>query len=896
MKRLKSAWGLLVVAALAGGISPAWGIDPSRAPSGNAAEPEVLDAKGLLRRLERVEAELLRLKQPAALPNPRPAALPFVDDLRLLSTNVWDVAGVRYLSLRLSLLNQGNQPRVLDPSKVSLVVDGKPLTLKSIPEDFKKSVVDVGGRLMEPGEVMPTGEVSLPPHEVVSVSLVFAPIGAVGPSPALALRYEMDGAPVELDLNRFARGLLELQTVRIGPGDVCTLATIGGALNTINAADLADALVKAANQGSKRVVISWGTDAAAPISDLVGWLGAAGVPEAPRFASFPALPSDLLELRFVSVPTSVPVEPIDGSIAVSHHDLEDAVAAALATVFPRQPRQVVMDQLKKGHPAVRAAALRYGAESLSAGDIGFVKSFVDDPSATVQAAACIALAAIDAPQSVAVLRELAEGARPVIAEAAFEAMASSRFAAALGVAGELAATIRSIPEATLLKILLRRPQAAFRPRILQLANSKNPELREAALPALLSFPIDEALPIYEEALASKEKTTRTAALSAIVVRLDEGDGRIRELAVQQALARLEADPGDPLGRGVAEQTRDGRFVALLIPRVSDAKRDRTDLIELLGGIGDDRVMREFIRSYDGFKGGERAAALKHLSMHHLPEAVTFAMADLKMKSADVTERAVAILVQDASDEAVHALALALRDRKDHEVMQFSEALSTIGTPAAKDELYALRLLERADLRLPINWAFRQIWDRSPGSEFVTQGQQVLEMQPPNYDQALDLFNTATQFDPLLPGAYTGRGNLRLRQERWEDAVREFSAALELNPDDSMPLTGLTLARVMQGRVDEAFEWITQAAPFYESDPNFLYNAACVYSRGSEQIAKKPGSDAAATAAREQAIGFLGQSVEKNFQQGDLMTRDHDLDAIRSDPRFEAIVKKATEGN
>lgn len=69
--------------------------------------------------------------------------------------------------------------------------------------------------------------------------------------------------------------------------------------------------------------------------------------------------------------------------------------------------------------------------------------------------------------------------------------------------------------------------------------------------------------------------------------------------------------------------------------------------------------------------------------------------------------------------------------------------------------------------------------------------------------ALDAFNKALGIDPHDPPALAGRANLALQQGRFDDAVRDWRALIELRPQlmDVRVNLGLTLARA--GRTEEA---------------------------------------------------------------------------------------------
>ena len=82
--------------------------------------------------------------------------------------------------------------------------------------------------------------------------------------------------------------------------------------------------------------------------------------------------------------------------------------------------------------------------------------------------------------------------------------------------------------------------------------------------------------------------------------------------------------------------------------------------------------------------------------------------------------------------------------------------------------------------------------------------------------------------------------------------------------------------VALGRRDEGLRWGESAIGIDPNDPGVLYNIACLNS-----LAGRP----------EEAIGYLEKSVNAGFSQKEWIENDSDLDAIRSAPRFQALLKR-----
>jgi serine/threonine protein kinase/Tfp pilus assembly protein PilF len=121
-----------------------------------------------------------------------------------------------------------------------------------------------------------------------------------------------------------------------------------------------------------------------------------------------------------------------------------------------------------------------------------------------------------------------------------------------------------------------------------------------------------------------------------------------------------------------------------------------------------------------------------------------------------------------------------------------------------------------------------------------------------------------------------------RKEKSVDAFRRGIAAAErtisLNPGDSraMYLGASALQRIGDER--RAEEWARRAVQTDPSHPLLLYNIACFHA-----TAGRPGL----------ALDHLERAMELGMRNKDWLTTDPDLESIRSDPRFQALLTEKT---
>jgi non-specific serine/threonine protein kinase len=127
---------------------------------------------------------------------------------------------------------------------------------------------------------------------------------------------------------------------------------------------------------------------------------------------------------------------------------------------------------------------------------------------------------------------------------------------------------------------------------------------------------------------------------------------------------------------------------------------------------------------------------------------------------------------------------------------------------------------------------------------------------------------------LLPQFYRGDNPARA-DEAARLGVERARRRLELNPTDARALY-LSAGPLLQlGRSKEAHAAAERALAIDPEDPVILYNVACFFSIAGEI---------------DRALECLEQAVRRDFGQRDWFEHDSDLDNVRSDPRFKALME------
>jgi adenylate cyclase len=119
-----------------------------------------------------------------------------------------------------------------------------------------------------------------------------------------------------------------------------------------------------------------------------------------------------------------------------------------------------------------------------------------------------------------------------------------------------------------------------------------------------------------------------------------------------------------------------------------------------------------------------------------------------------------------------------------------------------------------------------------------------------------------------------------RRDEASDADRQgvkvADAHLELNPDDARAWILSAQALMRLGQRDQALERARRALAIDPEDAGLLYNVACVY---------------ALAGSSEEALDHLDKAIQNGFGQREWLENDSDLDSVRGEPRFQALLRK-----
>jgi TolB-like protein/Flp pilus assembly protein TadD len=151
------------------------------------------------------------------------------------------------------------------------------------------------------------------------------------------------------------------------------------------------------------------------------------------------------------------------------------------------------------------------------------------------------------------------------------------------------------------------------------------------------------------------------------------------------------------------------------------------------------------------------------------------------------------------------------------------------------------------------------------------------------EQAIEQYEEASRVHPqdyqaplLVAQIYDDLGRHEEAAASRRRGVAIARENLNLNPDDVRALYMGANGLVALGKHEEGIQWAERALDLEPNDSMVLYNIACIYS-----LAGRP----------KEALDCLERAVEAGLKQRGWLEHDSNLDSIRGDPRFQALMKR-----
>ncbi len=856
------------------------------------------DLKELANRLERVEMELLELqaKQGKEIPKGSEKVLTLVESPYYGSTSFGSSNAKQYLAARLVFVNLTNKAIEIEPLKIKLDVDGDVLEYKAAPSNYGYYSFQVGSQSHQLRNLKPKPKLTVRPGATGSSWVFFFDVPAGNNVPSMVLDVPVGEEKVKVDVNAAARDLLALKVERIGPSRSLGLVTVGGKFNTINAGALVETLDQLVAQRVARVVVRW-EDSATPLESYVwSWLQ-----QATAFAGrqemqpqqLPILPASIRELHLANVPGqnsnsrySYGEFSTDGRI---HDDDVSAITAALRSAYEVLPRDELLREMRDGDPATRAAAIIGGGGRLTAEQLPLLLKHARGDDAALQRAALGALRHFGEDAAVEALVEFVRKGADPLDEVAIESLARSRFRAAHDALLEVLANEPPESKVEIVKVLAKYPRPAWSETIYEFVDSDNAEVAVAALDALVRIGHPKLFDVLRKHLQGGNSVMEDRAYTVLSRRTD---AESETLALEYTLEKLEKSPPTAHMYTFIGRTKDPRAIKPLLKHFGSTSGNRSQMINVLAQIGDEKVAEAFAEQFDGLKQYERVTVLRALQQMRSPAFRKLAAKALLTNDSSLVSAACEGLRLEAGPEAVGLLVNALGKTTDRSAMSYiTNTLSQLATPEAKRALVEARRSKDSNKQRYANNALRSMYQRSPGYQYMYQAREHTKNK--RFKQAIKQFDVALKLDPTLPEAAAERGNAHLNLGNLEEAHRDYKRALELDDWNSLAIAGLGIVLARKGDVDEAITYVEDQKSKHDKDSVYAYNMACVYARGVEALSKEEEPDEKRVAElTAKAVAELKRSKQLGFSDLDWMKKDPDLVPLHGDPEFQKVVGPA----
>lgn len=916
-------WGLavIIVGQAVGGLlaqDEAKQAQPTAAPAQAPREgdPQPVEMQQILPRFRGEDRELLerRIQSGAVAPDKADQkTLVAIETASLVSVYYGANPNPRFLPIKAVLVNLTPDAVTIKRDEVQLVVDGTAQSPKDAPQQFQFHSFQVGQQGFSLKSAQMPAEISVPPGQAVTAWMLFPEIPSGNQIPPMTLKIKAGERTVTIDLNAWSRDQLAIQVERLGPRRALGLVSIAGELNALSVGALVDELDRLAGERIVRIVVSFRDGARIWDYGLHNWLqqsaALAGRGQQMGENQFPGIPTALRELHLVSLPspgsqpqpstTAKPPEQVSplilfgagGAAGASrlHASEADAVIAALRSACEILPRDELARSIVSQNRLERAAALAAGAGRLSADKLPIILEATRDADVVVQQAAVAALAHFGEPAAIARLVELARQNVEPQSSTAVASLAGSRYSAAHAALLELLKSEPPEVKKLIVRMLAQFPRPIWSEAIYEFVQDGRAGLNIEALNALVQVGHPRLVGVLTDALQGKDEALQQQALAVLVARSDQES---EDIALGFTLAALHEKEPTPTMLALLNRVKERRALPLLLERFP-ASQNKQALIQTLALIGDQETSQFLVDKYSMLQNHEKGEVIRALARLDKPRFRELAGQALASGDGSVVSYAIQGLQEDGGPEAIRLMIDVLAKAENaNSWQQLMYALANTGSPQARAALIKARDSGNQDKRNVAVNALQNMRFRSPGFQNYSQAQAQAREQ--KWKEAIEQFSASIQMDPGFSDSYAERGIAYLHLEKYEEAGKDFSKAFELDPYNSLALTGECLVLILgSGKPDAAVKRLEEHRGKYPNNAIFQYNAACVYGRAVEHTARQDASadrDAKLAQFRQAALADLKKSLELGFSDMELLKKDPDLKPLHDTPEFQELLK------
>jgi tetratricopeptide (TPR) repeat protein len=246
----------------------------------------------------------------------------------------------------------------------------------------------------------------------------------------------------------------------------------------------------------------------------------------------------------------------------------------------------------------------------------------------------------------------------------------------------------------------------------------------------------------------------------------------------------------------------------------------------------------------------------------------------------------------------------------------SGAEQAVEKALALDDALAEAHASRGAILENYDWSFagaeaeyRRAIELNPNYVTGLQWYGLLLLERHRFEEAQAVMRRARDLDPLSPLILSNVADCELYSRRYDRAIVQYRAILEREPGHAFSLLGLGRAYRQQASYDKAIAALGKARDASAADPVMLahlgYALVQAGQRGRAEVIRGrlradyrrggPFSYAmaivdAGLGKRDEAISWLQQVYAERHPQGLWMKVDPELESLRSDPRYQALIR------
>jgi pentatricopeptide repeat protein len=207
-------------------------------------------------------------------------------------------------------------------------------------------------------------------------------------------------------------------------------------------------------------------------------------------------------------------------------------------------------------------------------------------------------------------------------------------------------------------------------------------------------------------------------------------------------------------------------------------------------------------------------------------------------------------------------------------------------------------------------AFRQALDLSPNDAIAHRRYAWYLITMGRQNEAIAVMHRAQELNPLSPGISRNVGLVFYLARQYDQAIAQFRASLEMDPNFRTAYSGLVYAYLQKGMYAEALAACQQMLDRWGHDPGILWDVgyASAVSGKRDQARQvlaelheraqhayvKPLAFAWISIGldeKDEAFAWLQKAYEDRDPYLTLLNADPVYDSLRSDPRFTALLKR-----